>query len=168
MPTPVRPAPPPRCSGGQRCLLLPLTTAAQNAIITQLRPQILRRPGAGLPGGRRVHPGLEVSVVGCLADYVVTWCCRTVCAAGPTAEPGLRLDGQRAAGAGLRAVPGDSPVTFFIGDYWGRHYRHQPWFDEYRWRPPPPPRFIPPPHHHDGRWWRPYLPRWVQPGIQPP
>lgn len=117
-----------------------------------------------------VYPGLEVSVIGCLADYM--WC-------DVVLQDGLRgwaYGPSLAYGWMGNALPvpdygpslGIPLVTFFIGDYWGRHYRHQPWFDEYRWRqlPPPPPRFIPPPHHHDGRQ-APYPPRWVQPGMPP-
>lgn len=155
---------------GSAALLLPLTAAAQNAIITQ-PAQLFAGPAPDYPVIAAVYPGLEVSVIGCLADYM--WC-------DVMLQDGLRgwaYGPSLAYGWMGNALPvpdygpslGIPLVTFFIGDYWGRHYRHQPWFDEYRWRqlPPPPPRFIPPPHHHDGRQ-APYPPRWVQPGMPQP
>ncbi len=154
---------------GSAALLLPLSAAAQNAIITQ-PAQLFAGPAPDYPVIAAVYPGLEVSVIGCLADYM--WC-------DVVLQDGLRgwaYGPSLAYGWMGNALPvpdygpslGIPLVTFFIGDYWGRHYRHQPWFDEYRWRqlPPPPPRFIPPPHHHDGRQ-APYPPRWVQPGTPP-
>ncbi len=154
---------------GSAALLLPLSAAAQNAIITQ-PAQLFAGPAPDYPVIAAVYPGLEVSVIGCLADYM--WC-------DVVLQDGLRgwaYGPSLAYGWMGNALPvpdygpslGIPLVTFFIGDYWGRHYRHQPWFDEYRWRqlPPPPPRFIPPPHHHDGRQ-APYPPRWVQPGMPP-
>ncbi len=154
---------------GSAALLLPLSAAAQNAIVTQ-PAQLFAGPAPDYPVIAAVYPGLEVSVIGCLADYM--WC-------DVVLQDGLRgwaYGPSLAYGWMGNALPvpdygpslGIPLVTFFIGDYWGRHYRHQPWFDEYRWRqlPPPPPRFIPPPHHHDGRQ-APYPPRWVQPGMQP-
>jgi uncharacterized protein YraI len=155
---------------GSAALLLPLSAAAQNAIITQ-PAQLFAGPAPDYPVIAAVHPGLEVSVIGCLADYM--WC-------DVMLQDGLRgwaYGPSLAYGWMGNALPvpdygpslGIPLVTFFVGDYWGRHYRHQPWFDEYRWRqlPPPPPRFIPPPPRpHDG-WQAPYPPRWVQPGMPP-
>ena len=56
---------------GSAALLLPLTAAAQNAIITQ-PAQLFAGPAPDYPVLATVYPGLEVSVVGCLADYM--WC----------------------------------------------------------------------------------------------
>jgi len=155
---------------GSAALLLPLAAAAQNAVVTQ-PAQLFAGPAPDYPVVATVYPGVEVSVVGCLADYL--WC-------DVTLQDGLRgwAYGPSLAAYGWMGnalpVPDYGPslgiplVSFFIGDYWGRHYRHQPWFDEYRWRqrPPPPPRFVPPPHPRDG-WQAPYPPRWQQPGMPP-
>ena len=125
---------------GSAALLLPLTAAAQNAIITQ-PAQLFAGPAPDYPVIAAVYPGLEVSVIGCLADYM--WC-------DVVLQDGLRgwaYGPSLAYGWMGNALPvpdygpslGIPLVTFFIGDYWGRHYRHQPWFDEYRWRQLPPP-----------------------------
>src|SRR6185369_7853383 len=95
-------------------------------------------------------PGFEVGVQGCLPDY--SWC--DVIAGdsrGWVYGGKINYPYQNAYVPVLNYGPviGIGVLTFVLGDYWGRHYRHRPFYGErQRWinRPAPAPRFRPAPN----------------------
>jgi len=157
-------------------VLLPTTAHAQQVFIEQQAP-LFAGPDAGYPVIAELYPGLAVELMGCLAGY--RWC------------DVMLPDGQRGWIYGdslsypwmgsVLPIPQYGPtlgiplITFVIGDYWGRHYRHQPWYGERRWRhaPPPAPRVAPPmpvpaPSPWGGGWQSPYPPHAYPPHERAP
>lgn len=143
---------------GATALLLPVAAQAQQIYINT-PVQLFAGPDTSYPVVAMLYPGLDVRVIGCLPSY--EWC------------DILLSDGMRGwvFGESLsypwRGNPLPVPqygttigiplITFSIGEYWGSHYRHQPWFDDYRWRrPPPQPRVMPAPP--PSGWQQPFPP----------
>lgn len=149
-------------------LLLPLGVAAQQVFVNG-PVQLYAGPAPGYPAIATLYPGAELSVVGCLADW--QWCDVLLPDGlrGWVFAPNLSYAWM----GNALPVPQYGPaigiplIGFAVGDYWGRHYRHQPWYDDSRWRAPPPPpvRVLPPPR--DG-WQAPFPPRWEREATPPP
>jgi uncharacterized protein YraI len=142
-------------------LLLPAAVHAQQVYISA-PVQLYAGPDIDYPILLTLYPGVGVNVAGCLPGY--QWC------------DVILPDGQRGwvYGGGLSyawmgdALPipqygsfiGIPLITFIIGDYWGHHYRNQPWYNEPRhWHQPQlrpmPPRAMPYPDNRGG-WNQPY------------
>uniref|UniRef100_UPI0035B3C7A5 SH3 domain-containing protein n=1 Tax=Zoogloea sp. TaxID=49181 RepID=UPI0035B3C7A5 len=149
-------------------LLLPLGVAAQQVFVNG-PVQLYAGPAPGYPAIATLYPGAELSVVGCLADW--QWCDVLLPDGlrGWVFAPNLSYAWM----GNALPVPQYGPaigiplIGFAVGDYWGRHYRHQPWYDDSRWRAPPPPpvRVLPP--TRDG-WQAPFPPRWEREATPPP
>lgn len=108
-------------------------------------------PATDYPVVGRIGAGEPLVVYGCTARY--GWC--DVSAADdrgwfPGRRIALERDGRRVALPTVAGLLGLSIVGFSLGDYWGTHYRHRPWYEDRRWRhgprEPRPHRFDPRPH----------------------
>ena len=137
----------------------PLAAAAQEARTSQWA-NLRAGPQQDYPLVARLGPGTPLLVQGCTSGY--GWCdviapddLRGWVYAGNLVYP---YQNAQVPVIGYGALIGLPIVTFFIGNYWGDHYRHRPWYgNRGRWedRPPPrPPAFRPPPP--------------PRPGIRPP
>jgi len=114
-------------------------------------------PDIGYPRVMTLPAGTYVEVYGCLSDY--TWCDVGVHGwRGWVAASYLQYYDNNT----WVYLPAYGPrigvpvVTFVLGTYWGRHYRHTSWYREReRWERSPP-RSLPPPRRSPG--FRPRLP----------
>ncbi len=157
---------------------LPLSAVAQQAQ-TNTWVNVRAGPEAGFPLVARLGPGTPLVVQGCTAGF--GWC--DVFA--PNGPRGWVYAGSISFWYRSAQVPmvqfgpvfGVPVVSFVIGNYWGAHYRSQPWYwNQSHWahRPPPrpPPRPIVrpprdgPPHFGPPPGARP--PPHVRPPAQPP
>lgn len=143
-------------------VLLPAAAQAQTVLIAE-PVQLYAGPAPDYPILMTLAPGMEAHLFGCLPDY--QWCDVQLSfgARGWVFAGSLYYPWSGGSVPILQYGPtlGIPLISFFIGDYWGAHYRHQPWYGERnRWRdrPPPvapimhPPRAMPPP----GGWSQPY------------
>ncbi len=103
-------------------------------------------PDIGYPPVMTLPAGTYVEVHGCLSDY--TWCDVEIQAwRGWVAGTYL----QSYYNGGWVYLPAYGPrigvpvVTFVIGTYWDRHYRHTSWYRERLRYERAPPRSLPPP-----------------------
>lgn len=117
-------------------------------------------PGEDYPLVTLLFPGMELEVMGCLPGY--TWCDVVT----PTGLRGWAWGGLLSfswVGEPLPVIQfgpsyGVPVIRFLIGDYWGRHYRHSPWYGDLpHWRRAPPPHPVAPPPHREPRF---DSPRW--------
>ena len=144
---------------GAAALILPAAAQAPQIYINT-PVQMYAGPDLDYPIVATLHPGLGVEVAGCLPNY--DWC-------DVILYDGLRgwvfgrslsypWRGDALPVPQYGSVIGIPLISFVIGDYWGNHYRNQPWYDDHRWRrpPPPQPRVMPAPPPQWGGWQQPY------------
>jgi uncharacterized protein YraI len=145
-------------------LLLPAAAQAQQVYIST-PVQLYAGPDTDYPILVTLYPGVGVQVAGCLPGY--QWCDVVL----PDGQRGWVYGGSLSYAWMGDALPipqygsfiGIPLITFIMGDYWGHHYRNQPWYNEPRhWRQPQPrpmpPRAMPYPEHRGG-WNQPFPPR---------
>ncbi|MGQ7792610.1 SH3 domain-containing protein [Faunimonas sp. B44] len=128
-------------------LALPGAAAAATGGYTTGNVNMRAGPGTQYPPVTVVPRGSSVTIHGCTSGY--SWC-DTQWAGYRGWVSGSYLEfvyQQRRV-----LVPNYGPaiglpiIAFSIGDYWGRYYRHYPWWNDWgRWAPPPPRRIAPPP-----------------------
>jgi len=152
-------------------LYAPLMVAAQQAQTTTWA-NVRAGPARDYPLVQQLPPAAPVSVQGCLFDF--SWCDVVT----PDNLRGWVYGGILAYPYNNAYVPvirygpsiGLPIVTFVLGSYWGSHYRHRPWYGDWRrwdsWqhRHAGPGRRPPPPYRPDvvpG-------PRPVRPVMRPP
>lgn len=144
---------------GAAALIQPAAAHAQQIYINT-PVQMYAGPDLDYPIVATLHPGLAVELAGCLPNY--DWC-------DVILYDGLRgwvfgrslsypWRGEVLPVPQYGSVIGIPLISFSIGDYWGNHYRNQPWYDDHRWRrpPPPQPRVMPAPPPQWGGWQQPY------------
>lgn len=149
--------------------LLPAAAQAQTVLIAE-PVQLYAGPAPDYPILMTLSPGMEARLFGCLPDY--QWCdvrlsfgARGWVFAGSLYYPWM---GNSVPILQYGPTLGIPLISFIIGDYWGAHYRRQPWYGEReRWRERPPPgapmypqRAMPPP----GGWSQPYPPPRIERG----
>lgn len=155
--------------------LLPAAAQAQTVLIAE-PIQLYAGPAPDFPILMTLSPGMEARLFGCLPDY--QWCDVRLSfgARGWVFAGGLYYPWMGNSVPILQYGPtlGIPLISFFIGDYWGAHYRRQPWYGErerwqerWRERPPPvapmyPPRAVPPP----SGWSQPYPPPRIERGRE--
>lgn len=141
---------------------LPSLSSAQPAY--PLEPLRLHAgPGAEYPLVSMLYPGAPVEVLACLPGY--QWC-DVVSAEGVRGWSwggGLNLGWSGPPQPVIQfGLSYGVPLTaFIIGDYWERHYRHQPWFGDRHWHMRPP--VVPLPPEPRWGWQAPFPPRWESP-----
>lgn len=146
-------------------LVMPSVGHAQQTFTIQSL-DLYAGPAPDYPIVAHLYAGVQLRVIGCLPDYA--WCDVLLPDGlrGWAYGPGLSYDwmGNALPVPQYGASIGIPIVGFVIGDYWGRNYRNQPWYDDWHWRhqAPPPVRIVPqpvpyPPHRE---WQSPYPPRW--------
>ncbi len=157
---------------GTAALLVPAAAQAQQVYLNA-PVQLYAGPDMRYPIIATLYPGVDMAVMGCLDGY--QWCDVML----PDGQRGWVLAynlsypwmGDVLPVPQYGATIGIPLISFIVGDYWGRHYRHQPWYDDYRWRhpPPPPPRVAPMPAPPPwGGWQQPWPPRRERDGAPPP
>lgn len=153
---------------GTAALAMPIASHAQQ-IFTIQTLDLYAGPAPDYPIVAHLYAGVQLRVIGCLPDYA--WCDVLLPDGlrGWAYGPGLSYDwmGNALPVPQYGASIGIPIVSFVIGDYWGRYYRNQPWYDDWHWRRqamPPPVRVVPQPMPHSPQWgWQaPYPPRWQE------
>lgn len=111
-------------------LALPLLASAEQARTKQW-VNVRAGPAGNYPTVMRLPPGTYVQVYGCTSGY--RWC-DVVASDGqrgwalggslyyPYEDRWVPLTGYYGPGFGIPITP------FVMGDYWGTHYRHRPWY----------------------------------------
>lgn len=99
-------------------------------------------PGTGYPQVLVVPNSAPVEIFGCLQGY--GWCDVGFNGARGWVSAGYlqyAYQGRRVPFSRYITQAGVPVVPFQFGNYWGEHYRDQPWFaDQDRWGGPPPNR----------------------------
>ncbi|OLL30453.1 peptide-binding protein [Burkholderia sp. SRS-W-2-2016] len=126
-------------------LALPVAADAQSQAYTTSRVNVRAGPASDYPIVTQLPGGVPVSVMGCLSNY--QWC--------DVATPNVRgwvyasllsspYQGGNVPLMNYGAAIGLPILAFSLSDYWGNHYRGQPWYGQQsRWArhaPPPAPR----------------------------
>ncbi|HXD39329.1 MAG TPA: SH3 domain-containing protein [Ramlibacter sp.] len=130
------------------CALASAAQAQGQLAFTAKMVNVRAGPARDYPIVAVLPPGFQVGVQGCLPDY--SWC--DVIAGesrGWVYGGNINYPYQNAYVPVMEYGPiiGIGVLAFVLDDYWGRHYRHRPFFAErHRWinRPAPAPRVRPP------------------------